>query len=378
MSRSKRALPPPEERRTMDILQTILREPTAPFHEHRVRSVLRRILEEAGIPCRLDVSGNLTARYRRGKAFPLSLTAHMDHPGFEVLSVRGDKASARWNGQVPPFDLRGLRLALWRDEPGTRLGTALVLRGDGRLKGPKASLLELRVPRETSPGDFGHALLSAFRSNRGLIESKALDDTAGCATVAACLAHLARRRLDADVFALFTRAEEVGFHGAFGALRSRTLPKGRPVLVLECSKTMPGAEQGKGPVIRIGDKACVFDPDTAAACVEAAKGLQALRPGFRFQRRLMDGGTCEASAFGLFGLRSLCIALPLGNYHNAGPRGVACESIGRQDFLGAVDLLSAFASLGLEPARVRERLSRWIKERFGPAQARRLRETRCP
>ena len=375
MARSMTAFPPPEARRSMGILRTILREPTAPFHEHRVRSALRSILEEAGIPCRLDASGNLTARYRRGKAFSLSLTAHMDHPGFELLSVRGEKASARWNGQVPPFDLRGLKLALWSDGPRGRLGTALVLRGDGRLKPPKASLLELRVPPGAEPGDFGHAQLPPFRLSRGLIHSKALDDTAGCAAVASCLAHLARKRLDADVFALFTRAEEVGFHGALGAIKNRTLPGGRPVLVLECSKAMPGAEQGKGPVIRVGDKASGFDPDTVAACVETAGKLAASRPGFRVQRRLMDGGTCEASAFGLLGRRSLCIALPLGNYHNAGPRGVAPEFIESEDFLGAVDLLCAFAVLGLDPAGARKRLSRRLQDRFGPAQARRLRET---
>ena len=34
---------------------------------------------------------------------------------------------------------------------------------------------------------------------------------------------------------------------------------GRPVVVLECSKELPGAVMGRGPVIRVGDKARVFE-----------------------------------------------------------------------------------------------------------------------
>jgi endoglucanase len=39
-------------------------------------------------------------------------------------------------------------------------------------------------------------------------------------------------------------------------------------------------------------------------------------PTFRFQRKLMPGGACEATAFATHGFESTCLCLPLGNYHN--------------------------------------------------------------
>jgi len=146
--------------------------------------------------------------------------------------------------------------------------------------------------------------------------------------------------------------------------------------VLECSRAMPGAESGLGPVIRVGDRMSVFDPRLAAACEESARELQKSQPGVRFQRRLMDGGACEATAFAAAGYRSLCLALPLGNYHNAGPTGVEPEFIAEGDFLDCVALLSAFAELGLDPEGAWRRSCRRAAERFGPEQARRLRESR--
>ena len=353
---------------SLRILEAILRQPAAPFHEHRVRARIRSELEKVGIPCRLDPSGNLVARYRKGKARPVAFLAHMDHPGFEVLSVEGRTALARWNGQIPTFPLKGLKLALWSDGAEGRRGTAVALDGDGRK--PQIREFRIQAPTGTRAGDFGYADLTPFALRKGFIVSKALDNVAGCASITAALVHLARNRIPGDVTALFTRAEEVGFHGSLGAIRDGTLPRRLPLVVLECSRALPGAEQGKGPVVRVGDRMTVFDPDLAAACAETAKAAD-----IPHQRRLMDGGTCEASAFGVSGYRSICLAFPLGAYHNVGKRGVEPEFIAEGDFLGGVACLAAFASPGLDPAASRRKLAAWARGRFGPAEARRLRAT---
>jgi endoglucanase len=367
--------PPVDEEASLRALEGILREPTAPYFERRVRGAIRKALEGAGIPCRRDASGNLVARYRRGKGRPVAFTAHMDHPGFEVLEVYGRKAKARWNGQVPVFDLRGLKLALY-DEDGARFGSARVLKGDGRHPGPKTPELLLEVPEGARSGFFGHADLVPFELKGDLIRAKALDDNAGCGTIVAALLHLAKHRVAADVLAVFTRAEEGGFKGAFAAVENKTIPKGRPVIVLECSKAIAGVAQGGGPAVRVGDKACVFDPDLATACGDAASALATVRKGFRWQRKLMDGGTCEATVYCLAGYRALCLALPLGNYHNNGEKGVEPETIDRRDFVGAVELLCAFAAAGLDPAGARRGLTERLWKRFLPAERRRLKDTR--
>ncbi len=356
----------------MAILRRVISEPTAPFHEFRVRDALRAVLQEAGLSTRIDPYGNLTAIYKRGKAAPLTLMAHMDHPGFEIVSVTGSQAEARWNGQVPPFNLKGLRLVLLAGDDGAKRGTAIVLRGDGRKPRKAARSLLLRVPKGARAGDFGHAHLTPFRLSGHRVISKAHDNVTGCAAIAAALAHLARHKLPGDVCALFTRGEEEGFQGAFGAIRNATVSKSRPIVILECSKEMPGAEMGKGPVIRVGDRMRVFDADLVTACAQTARKLAAIRKSFRYQRRLMDGGVCEASMFGLAGYRTVGFAFPLGNYHNVGARKVEPEYIDRRDFFHGVDCLAAFATLGVDPRKSRRALVAWTRKAFGPKQRARL------
>lgn len=364
--------------RVRAILKRVLPQPTAPYHEYYVRDALQALLSERGVPSRLDRSGNLIAHYARGKAAPISWLAHMDHPGFEILSVArdGKTAEARWNGQVPTFDLRGKRLALLADDPLVgRRGTAVVLKGDGRGPRDRVWAMRLRVPRGTRAGDFGHADLTGIEFKRGRLFSKALDNVAGCCAMIAALENLAKNRLPADVRAIFTRGEEEGFKGAFAAIQDGSAPRSRPIVVLECSKAMPGAEMGKGPVIRVGDRLRVFDPDTVLACEAAAAKHARARKTFRFQRRLMDGGACEASAFSLAGYPAVCLAFPLGNYHNVGARGLAPEFIDESDFINGVEALGAFAVVGVSPAAARKAVARRLASRFTAADAARLRRT---
>lgn len=369
-------LPEISKVRALRILERILTPPTAPYHEHRTRAAITAVLDGAGVSWALDRAGNVLARYRRGKARPVSFLAHMDHPGCEILAVEHGSAEARWDGQVPTFDLRDVRLAVWSPD-GRFRGRARVLRGDGRPKDGRIEKgLSLKVPPGTRPGDFAHADLVPFRRAGGRIVSKALDNVAGCAAIVSALDHLARRKLPGDVTALFTRAEEVGFHGTLASVRLGTLSPKRPIVVLECSKAMPGAERGLGPVIRVGDRMRVFDPDLVAACEEAARALQRQRRDFRYQRRLMDGGVCEATAFSVAGFRSVCLAFPLGNYHNVGPKGIAPEFIAEADFLNGVEALAAFAALGLDPAGARGRQASWATARFGGVEMARLAATR--
>ena len=55
----------------------------------------------------------------------------------------------------------------------------------------------------------------------------------------------------------------------------------------------------------------------------------------------MSGGTCEASAFTLYGYRTTGIAFPLGNYHNGTPSsGIGPEFIHMQDYWGGIQLIT--------------------------------------
>jgi endoglucanase len=168
-----------------------------------------------------------------------------------------------------------------------------------------------------------------------------------------------------DVRLLFTRAEEVGFLGAIAAVKHGTMPRASRVLALENSRSFADSPIHGGPIVRVGDRLSVFSPAlTAAVAARAAEiaGASASSSGppriepaspWRWQRKLMAGGACEATVFCQGGYEATCLCLPLGNYHNmadldavqagmhSGPPAIEREFIGLDDFEGLVDLLVA-------------------------------------
>jgi endoglucanase len=87
---------------------------------------------------------------------------------------------------------------------------------------------------------------------------------------------------------------------------------------------------------------------------------------FRFQRRLMDGGTCEATAFCAAGYRAGGLALPLGNYHNmqgldGGPAGIGAEHILVSDYVSEIELLVRLAESSARLPKLEKATEEWIE-----------------
>ena len=60
------------------------------------------------------------------------------------------------------------------------------------------------------------------------------------------------------------------------------------------------------------------------------------------QRALMQGGTCEATAYDLYGYRTAALCVALGNYHNCGPKEtIAPEFVNIADAVGMANLCVA-------------------------------------
>jgi endoglucanase len=274
----------------------------------------------------------------------------MDHPGFRALRCtrlprrRGFALDALFLGGVRRAFFAGARARFYlgdgEDEARTVAARVLAARPD-----PKSG--EMRVRLEASAavprGSFGVWDLPAFRRSPrtpDLLETRAADDLAGVAAILAVLECVERidpaRRV--DLRALFTRAEEVGFVGAIAAARGGRLPAGARIVAIEASKALPHAPQGAGPILRVGDRTSVFDDALTRWLVRVATELAGARGNrFAWQRRLMDGGTCESTAYQLYGYRSAALCVPLGNYHNMSGRGsIAVESIRLSDLVGLV------------------------------------------
>jgi endoglucanase len=79
--------------------------------------------------------------------------------------------------------------------------------------------------------------------------------------------------------------------------------------------------------------------------VALAERIASERPGFRYQRKLMDAGGTEATAFDLLGYETGAACLALGNWHNAGARGrVRAETVHLDDLEGLIQLCEAMVA----------------------------------
>jgi endoglucanase len=217
-------------------------------------------------------------------------------------------------------------------------------------------MVTARIARGTAPaltpGDigrwkFGATLPRVRPGNR--FETHACDDLAAVAAALSALDVLHRRRGFEHVGILFTRAEEIGFVGAIGACKARSVPKKTRLICLENSRSFADSPIGSGPIVRVGDRLSVFEPNLTNRLGAIMLAHAETDPTFRWQRKLMPGGACEATAFSTYGYESTCVCLPLGNYHNmrdidgvlAGrrPAKVGPEFISIDDYHGLVELL---------------------------------------
>ncbi len=182
--------------------------------------------------------------------------------------------------------------------------------------------------------------------------ARGCDDIAGVAAALCALDELIAGQVEGHVIALLTRAEEVGFAGVLAVARNGWIPRKSRVIGLETSKAFATAPQGAGPIIRVGDKTGVFSAGLTHFLAQAAGHIADDDGTFRYQRKLMDGGTCNSTAFAAFGYDATGMCVALGNYHNmtvegeigwgqgskAGP-GIASETIHLGDFAGMVRVL---------------------------------------
>lgn len=292
------------------ILKRILKQPTAPFHEYHVRAEIEKLLSNCpNVKLKKDRFGNLHATYKNGKRVTKEqwvLGAHMDHPGF--VKRPGGKGSDAWEflgGVAPEVVAAGVKR---------------------KLRKVKGDLATWNFP---------------VKITEEKVEAQACDDLIGCAAIVATFWGLADLGMKTTVHAVFTRAEEVGFLGAWHVAKKWPYKDEAVFVSVETSRPVNGAVMGRGPVVRIGDRLSVFDADAIDVIMRTA-AAQAIR----VQRTLLDAGACEASAIRAAGYRSVGISVPLGNYHNTDEkRRIAPEFVMTSDVEDLVSLLKGLVGV---------------------------------
>jgi putative aminopeptidase FrvX len=355
----------------VSILTQLCNLPTAPFHEqHVVAWLLTWAQAHAGvIRPRRDKAGNLHLEYRHGlrgtaaRRPPLILEAHMDHPGFVMQRQKRDGTlEALFYGGVKPSHFKDARVRFWTPADAGNAGAWVRTRVRSvktiARQRPLKVLLAAPGNRATlPPGTLGMWDLPEAAQRDQLFAARVCDDLAGLAAIIAALDQMARKKAPAHVIALCSRAEEVGFAGVLAACENGWIPKRSPVIGLETSRAFPAAPQGAGPIIRVGDRTGIFSAGLTHFITQRAGHIADDDSAFKYQRKLMDGGTCNSTAFSVYGYDAAGICLALGNYHNmfdrafigphaphrkpvakAGP-GIASETIHLADYHHLVRLL---------------------------------------
>jgi putative aminopeptidase FrvX len=362
-----------------ELLTTILSKPAAPFREKHVSSTVSSLLSAARVPYFTDPVGNIVVGVHSAKEYaklvktkttePLRIfIAHMDHPGFHgVRWVSDSEMEFQWHGGSPTQHLEGARV--WvassseifdrKQVHATTHSVEMIPSGMAISKGlVRFNTSEVSKKYPDAVKLYGGFDFREFIWQEGeLVYSKAADDLIGVYAICSmAMDFFKKKRKTPPFIGLLTRAEEVGFIGAIGHFQLGWLkPAKRPLLAvsLETSRTLPGADIGKGPVVRLGDRYTVFD---AGALRVFTKLAEEVLPGAH-QRRVLDGGSCEATAATVFGIPAIGISVPLGNYHNQsfeggpdsrGHLGPAPEFVHQKDIEGLQKLCAALLRPKLE------------------------------
>jgi endoglucanase len=350
----------------MRILQQLCSVPTAPFAEqHVVRFVEQFVKARPGLKLSRDRWGNLLIELKSaGKGPRWVFGAHMDHPGFVATRMLGAKTlEAAFHGWVLPEFFEGERVRFFGQDGAEVRGTVLDWTIGKERKVPET--VRFRVSGPVAPGSPGMWDQGEGRVRGKKFYSRVCDDLAGAAGALTMIDRLAKKPPQAPVAVLLTRAEEEGFVGAIAAsLEPKLLKKTDRIVAIETSAEQPFAPQGKGTIIRIGDRTSVFNSALSYFLTQQADALAEKDKAFQYQRALMPGGTCEATVYDVYGFTAASICVALGNYHNMdkGKKKIGPEYIDLADWNNMVKLFLQVAKAGhtFEPGHkpLRERLEK--------------------
>ncbi len=357
-----------QRRDFLERLTVVTDLPTAAGHEDRVVDYITAwASQRRGIDLKADKTGNLLVAFKRTgrekpSGNPLVIVAHMDHPAFVVGEVHSDReVTAAFRGGVKEAYFHDARATFVPADGKPVHARAVEVRRpaqDNTIFAPFYRLrFELTRPVALAEGDIGRWRLGKQRLSGDRFHTPACDNLASV-TAALCMLDVllsTRGGRRNDVRVLFTRAEEVGLIGSMAACKNRSIPKTSRVIVLETSRSLIDSPIGGGPIVRVGDRLSTYDPDLTASLAHVAQQLADEDQEFTWQRKLMAGGSCEATVFCAYGYTASSICIPLGNYHNQAdlsnvevgrnrkPARAGLEFISLSDFYKYVELLAATA-----------------------------------
>lgn len=341
----------------LNVAKDIVKQPTVPFNESFPISSLNRFLEDhPKLTQTTDVYGNIFIKFDGSKSSDSPrtiLTAHLDHPGFNWIENIDSKTSL--------FGIYGgINKNLLMNQ-AVRIYNPTIKNNTRSIRGKIIKLYDSQTSRPTVKVAYSSNVINAISKHSFCcldltpwrifgkkLHARVCDDLVGVAAGLKTLVELSLSEQCLNAGMLLTRAEEVGFAGMLGALNENYLNKKDIYVNIECSSIRAGAVLGGGPIVRVGDRITVFDPDISLALTYCATKLKNTDSKFNFQRKLMDGGACEATPLVRAGYKTGAVAIPLDNYHNDGFTKLKAEIVDIRDVNNLIKLLTTFCKSQVE------------------------------
>lgn len=296
---------------------------------------------------KIEVSplGNIIAFKSGGKRAPvkLMLSAHMDEVGFIITHIT--------DGGLLKFDtVGGIDRRILPGKPVLLSGGVQGVIGVKPIHLLKKGEEGKSVPLDELYIDIGAlsreeaekyavlgstaAFVSSFDTSHGMIESKALDDRAGCAI----LVDIIKSDLKYDMVFVFTVQEEAGLNGAKTAA-NHVRPEA--AIVVECTTAadVPGSGNavcrlGGGAAVSFMDRRTIYDKAYFKEAFAAAKAAKV-----KCQPKTAVAGGNDAGAIHACGsgVRTAAVSVPCRYIHS--PAGM----ISQKDFLSAEKVVTGLA-----------------------------------
>jgi endoglucanase len=334
--------------------------------DHVIEWVERFVAQRPKLKMSRDSWGNLLIDFPSKTRAPRWVyTAHMDHPGFVAERMIDSRTlAARFHGYVLAEYVKGTKVRFFDDSNEVTGVVTDVTIGTDR---PVPSKVRVKVNGPVSKGSPGMFDQGAGRTRGQRFLSRVCDNLAGAAAALTMIDQLLRKPVKVPVAVLLTRAEEEGFIGAIAAsIKPKLLRKTDRIIAIECSATQPHAPQGRGAIIRVGDRTSIFNSSLTYFLAQQAETLAKRDKTFKYQRALMSGGTCEATVYDVYGFVAASICVPLGNYHNMDKdkKAIGPEFIDVNDWKNMVKLFTQVARNGHEYQGGHEMLKQRVEARF--------------
>ena len=315
----------------------LLSQPTAPFREQLIAAQAIDFLTRNGIVHFTDPVGNIVigvssaTEYKRllqkHEQEPVRLfMAHMDHPGFHGQRWLSDKRLlVKWHGGTPVKHVTGATVYL-ADDNGRfaegKLSKVKLVKGRWAMDSAEVVLTSALEKKPAVKSVFGSFQFRKPVWQQGKkLYTNAADDLGGVYTILQMARTLSRRKTATPFVGLLTRGEEVGFVGAIGHFELGWLTKRKREVICHQPRSIthvasqPRLEKARWFAWVIDAR--YLTPMRSRYCLMWQRKVL---PG-KHQKRIMDGGSCEATAATIYGLTTIGITLPLGNYHNQGLEG---------------------------------------------------------